>query len=179
MTISLIAAMGRNRVIGGHNTLPWNMPADMAHFRDLTRGKSVIMGRKTFESIGHPLPNRPNIVITRDPTYRAEGCVVAHDADTALEAASRAVSRGAASEIMIIGGGEIYALFLPRANRMYLTLIDADFEGDIRFPEYAASDWQETARKHHESDAANPYPYTFLTLERRKTAASKDAAVHH
>lgn len=160
MIVSLIAAMGRNRVIGGHNTLPWNMPADMAHFRALTRGKPVIMGRKTYESIGHPLPNRPNIIITRDMTYRAEGCMVVHDAPTALAAAGRN------EEVMIIGGGEIYALLLPRVHRMYLTLIDANFDGDARFPEFTAGEWQETARATHPADTANPHPYVFITLER-------------
>ncbi len=164
MIISLIAAMGRNRVIGGHNTLPWSMPADMAHFRDLTRGKPVIMGRKTYESIGHPLPYRLNIVITRDLTYRAEGCTVVHDADAALAAASAVKT---AEEIMIIGGGEIYSLFLLRANRMYLTLIDADFKGDARFPKFAADEWQETGRETHPADATNPHPYIFLTLEKK------------
>ena len=160
MIISLIAAMGRNRVIGGHNTLPWNMPADMAHFRALTRGKPVIMGRKTYESIGHPLPHRPNIIITRDPSYRAEGCKIVHDADAALAAAETA------EEIMIIGGAEIYALFLSRAHRMYLTLIEADFAGDARFPEYRADEWRETSREEHAADAANPHPYAFITLEK-------------
>lgn len=161
MIISLIAAMGRNRVIGANNALPWNMPADLKHFRALTRGRPIIMGRKTFESIGRPLPDRTNIIITRDSAYCADGCVVTHDADAALAVAS------GAEEIMIIGGGEIYALFLPRANRMYLTLIDADFTGDARFPEFSTSEWQETSREEHAEDTANPHPYAFLTLERK------------
>jgi dihydrofolate reductase len=159
MTISLIAALGRNRVIGSRNTLPWRMPADMAHFRALTRGKPVIMGRKTFESIGCPLPDRANIIITRDRAYRAAGCVVVHDTDEVLVAA------GDAPEIMVIGGGEIYALFLPRATRIYLTLIGADFDGDTHFPAYDAA-WRETARAEHPADAANPHPYAFVTLEK-------------
>ena len=171
MFISLIAAMGRNRVIGGRNALPWNMPADMAHFRALTRGKPVIMGRKTYESIGHALPHRPNIVITRDPAYRAEACMVVHDADAALEAASRH-QRDAAAEIMIIGGAEIYSLFLPQANRMYLTVIDAEFVGDARFPEFPADEWQETGREEHTADAANLHPYAFITLERKPSGNS-------
>lgn len=167
MIISLIAAMGHNRVIGGHNALPWNMPADMRHFRELTRGKPVIMGRKTFESIGHPLPKRPNIVITRDRAYHREGCVVVHDADAALVAGGTV---GTTEEVMVIGGGEIYVLFLAQANRMYLTLIDADFTGDIRFPEFSESEWRETAREEHAADAANPHPYAFITLERKSHA---------
>lgn len=165
MMISLVAALGRNRVIGAGNALPWNMPADMAHFRALTRDKPVVMGRKTYESIGHPLPHRTNIIITRDSTYRAAGCIVVHDADAAVAAS------GDVPEIMVIGGGEIYALFLPRAHRMYLTLIDADFDGDARFPEFTADEWQETARAAHPADAANPYPYAFITLERKKAVS--------
>ena len=169
MIISLIAAMDKGRVIGAHNTLPWHMPTDMTHFRLLTGGKPVIMGRKTFESIGKPLPHRLNIIITRDPSYRAKDCVVVHDADAALAAASAAEAN---DEIMIIGGAEIYSLFLPRANRMYLTLIDADFTGDTRFPEYAANEWREIARAAHPADAANPHPYAFITLERKEKAVS-------
>lgn len=167
MIISLIAAMGRNRVIGANSALPWSMPADMAHFRALTRGKPVIMGRKTFESIGRPLPDRTNIIITRDPAYHAEGCVIVHDADAAL-AAARAAAR--ADEIMILGGAEIFILFLPRADRMYLTLIDANFEGDVRFPEFPKNDWRETSRAEHTPDAANPHPYTFITFEKKSHA---------
>lgn len=159
MMISLIAAMGRNRIIGANNALPWSMPADLKHFRDLTRGKPVIMGRKTFESIGHPLPDRINIIITRDMGYQAERCVVVHDIDAALAAA------GDTEEIMVIGGEQIFSLFLARADRMYLTLIDAEFVGDTRFPEFAQNEWTEASREHHAPDAANPHPYTFITLK--------------
>lgn len=175
MIISLIAAMGRNRVIGGHNTLPWNMPADMAHFRELTRGKPVIMGRKTYESIGHPLPKRLNIIITRDSAYRAEGCVIAHDANTALAAANAASldsARDVATEIMVIGGAEIYSLFIARTNRIYLTLIEADFGGNVRFPDFTQDEWQETSREKHAADSANPHPYVFITLERKEKTVS-------
>ena len=161
MIVSLVAAMGRNRVIGKDNALPWNMPADMKRFRGLTRGKPVIMGRKTYESIGRALPDRKNIVITRDAGYRAEGCVIAHSPAAALAAA------GAAEEIMIIGGERIFQEFLPIAAKIYLTVIDADFEGDARFPEWNADEWRETAREERAADAANPHPYVFLTLERR------------
>ena len=161
MILSFVAAMDRNRVIGTNNALPWNMPADMKHFRDLTRGKPVIMGRRTFESIGHALPKRPNIVITREADFKAEGCAVVHSIDEAIRAA------GNAPEAMVIGGGVIFKEFLPRANRMYLTLIDHDFDGDIYFPEYDAREWHEVSRESHEPDDKNPYPYTFITLERR------------
>ena len=161
MIISLIAAMDRNRIIGKNNALPWSMPADLKHFRDLTRGKPIIMGRKTFESIGRPLPDRINIIITRDQAYRAPGCVVVHTTDAALQAA------GDAPEVMVIGGGEIFSMFLGRSERMYLTYIDADFEGDARFPKYAADEWQETEREPHDADTTNPHPYTFVILERK------------
>ena len=160
MIISLIAAMGRNRVIGKDNTLPWSMPADMAHFRLLTRGKPVIMGRKTYESIGRALPDRINIILTRDAGYRAAGCMIAHSPAAAIAAA------GDAPEIMVIGGEQIFRVFLAPAKKMYLTLIDADFKGDARFPEWNADEWRQTAREEHAADGANPHPYRFLTLER-------------
>ncbi len=161
MIISLIAAMGKNRVIGKNNSLPWNLPADMKHFRELTTNKPVIMGRKTFESIGKPLPNRTNIVITRDQDYKAENCIVVRSADDALKAAENN------EEVMVIGGSQIYKEFLPRANRMYLTLIEEDFDGDAFFPEYKVEEWEETAYEEHERDSKNQYNYTFLTLERK------------
>jgi len=114
MIISLIAAMDKNKVIGNKGKLPWNLPADMRYFRDKTKGKPVIMGRKTHESIGRPLPDRTNIIVTRDRNYKAKGCVVVHSADEALKAA------GNIEEVMVIGGSQIYKEFLPKANRMYL-----------------------------------------------------------
>ena len=161
MSVSLIAAMGLNHVIGKTNTLPWYLPADLRHFRDLTRGKPVIMGRRTFESIGHALPKRPNIVITREVDFKAEGCAVVHSIDEAIRAA------GNAPEAMVIGGGAIYKEFLPHANRMYLTIINHDFDGDIYFPEYDAREWHEVSHESHDPDDKNPCPYTFITLERR------------
>ena len=161
MIISFVAAMGKNRVIGKNNSLPWAMPADMKRFKELTMGKPVIMGRKTFESIGVPLPKRMNIILTRDHDYGAEGCIVVHSADEALNAAK------SAKEAMVIGGSQIYKEFLPRANRMYLTIIDAGIEGDAYFPKYDAEEWEETAYEEHERDAENQYNYTFITLERK------------
>ena len=161
MTVSLIAAMARNRVIGRNNALPWSMPADLTHFRALTRGKPVIMGRKTFESIGHPLQNRKNIIITHDPQYRVEGCAVVHSPAAALAAA------GNADEIMIIGGEKIFREFMPRAQKMYLTMIDADIDGDTQFPKWNPDEWQETSREPHAADEKNPHSYTFLTLQKK------------
>ncbi len=161
MIISLIAAMDRRRVIGRGNALPWTMPADLKHFRELTRGKPVIMGRKTFESIGRPLPDRINIVITRDPAYRADGCIVAHSPAAAVAAA------GDTPEIMVIGGEHIFREFLPLAQKMYLTLIDADIGGDTFFPEWNPDQWRETSREEHPADKNNPYPYIFIMLEKK------------
>ena len=161
MIISFVVAMGKNKVIGKNNSLPWTMPADMKHFKDLTSGKPVIMGRKTFESIGKPLPKRINIIITRDKDYDAQNCTVVHSIDEALEAAKNA------TEVMVIGGAQIYKEFLPKANRMYLTIIDADFQGDTYFPKYDVTEWEETAYEEHEKDTENPYDYTFITLERK------------
>ncbi len=152
--------MGRNRVIGKTNALPWYLPADLKHFRDLTRGKPIIMGRKTFEAIGKPLPDRLNIIITHEADFKKEGCIVVHSPEEAIAAAENA------EEVMVIGGGTIYKLFLPKADRLYLTEIDHEFDGDIFFPEFDRSEWCEISREPHEPDEKNPYRYTFLTLER-------------
>jgi dihydrofolate reductase len=157
--ISFVVAMARNRVIGHDNGLPWRLPADLRHFKSVTMGKPIIMGRKTFESIGRPLPGRANIVVTRDPAYQAEGCVVAHSIEAALAAA------GDAEEVMVIGGADFYRQLLPRADRIYLTLIDAEFAGDASFPELDPVQWQERSREDHAPDADNPYPYSFIVLE--------------
>jgi len=160
MIISLIAAMDKNRVIGNKGKLPWNLPADMKYFRDNTRGKPVIMGRKTYESIGRPLPDRPNIIITHDPDYKAEGCIVVTSSGEALKAA------GNAEEVMIIGGSQIYKEFLPKSNKMHLTKIDAAVTGDTYFPEYKIEEWKEVSYEEHERDAENEYDYAFVVLER-------------
>lgn len=157
MIVSLIAAMGRNRVIGKDNSLPWKLPEDMKRFKEITSGKPVIMGRKTFESIGKPLPNRLNIIITRDKNYKAEGCVVVHSLGQALKSAE------GNEEAMVIGGEQIFREFLPKAGRMYLTLIDCDFEGDAHFPEYNENEWKEAKREGHKGD----YKFVFVDLERR------------
>ena len=159
MKISLIAAVSKNGVIGEKNSLIWKLPEDMKRFRQLTAGKPVIMGRKTFESIGKPLPNRKNIIITRDKNYRAEGCIAVHSVDDALKAGK------GAEEIMVIGGAQIYKQFLPIANRMYLTFIDKDFEGDAYFPEYNKNEWKEISREEHQNTQFN---YAFLDFERVK-----------
>ncbi len=161
--ISIIAAMAENRVIGVNNTLPWRLPADLRHFRQLTTGHHVIMGRRNYESIGKPLPDRTNIVITRNPAYQAPGCRVKHSLADAL--------RGIQDdpEVFIIGGAEIYRQAIADADRIYLTLVHADINGDTFFPEFELREWHETSRTRHEADEKNPYAYSFVTYD-RKTA---------
>ena len=162
MIISLIAAMGKNRVIGNKGKLPWHMPADLKYYREKTKGKPIIMGRKTFDSMDRkPLPDRVNIIMTHEQDYKAEGAVVVHSADEALKAA------GNVPEVMVIGGFYIFKEFLPRAKRLYLTMIDGDFEGDTFFPEYDVTQWKEVRYEEHERDAKNPYDYRFAVLERK------------
>ena len=161
MIISFAVAMDKNRVIGKDNDLPWNMPADLARFRELTKGKPNIMGRKTHESIGRVLPNRPNIILTRDKNYKKEGCIVVHTVEEAIEACK------GAEEIMVIGGSEIFKMFLDKANRMYLTYIDAEVEGDTYFPEFNKEEWKETSKEEHKADSENKYDYVYVNLEKK------------
>lgn len=165
MRVSIIAAYARGRVIGKDNALPWRLPADLRRFRERTHGKVVLMGRRTLESIGGPLPSRTNLVLSRDPAYAAPGCVTVGSLAQALDA-----TRGE-DEIFVIGGAEVFGQLLPLAERMYLTEIDASFEGDAHFPEVAAEEWEEVEREPHEPDARNPYRYTFRVLRRRSGAS--------
>jgi dihydrofolate reductase len=155
---ALVAALARNRVIGIGNRLPWRLPEDLARFKRLTMGAPVIMGRKTRESIGRPLPGRRNIVVTRARDTSWEGCVVARSLDAALAAANDA------AVAFVIGGAELYAQALPRADRLYLTLIDADYAGDAWFPEFDAAAWREVARAPGVS--ADGVGYAFVDYER-------------
>lgn len=161
MILSLIVAMDRNRLIGSEGGMPWHLPADLAHFKRLTFGKPVIMGRRTYESIGRPLPGRHNIVVTGNPDYRADPCTVVASLPDALRAA------GQVAEAMIIGGGRLYAEALPRCDRLYLTRIDAALDGDTWFPQVDEDDWVATERSRRRADAANAYDMEFVTLERR------------
>ena len=158
MIISLIAAMGKNRIIGKNNSLPWKLPEDMKRFRELTQGKPVVMGRKTFESIGKLLPNRKNIIITHDKNYKIKDCVVVNSINSALKAAK------GSKEIMIIGGEQIFREFLPMANKMHLTIIEEDFDGDAYFPEYNKNEWKEVKREEHKTEK---YKFVFVDLERK------------
>ena len=136
MIVSLIAAMAENRVIGRDATLPWRLPRDMRRFRELTTGHAVIMGRKTYDTLGKPLPDRRNLIITRDVSYEASGARVFHTLEHALREASND------EEVFVAGGAEIYALALPRADRIYLTVVHAILDGDTYFPEFAINDWR-------------------------------------
>ncbi len=160
MIISLIAAIDRNRLIGNNNQLPWHLPVDFAHFKSVTMGKPVVMGRKTFESIGRPLPGRQNIVLTRDVDYRAAKVDLARDLDHAIELA------GEADELMVIGGSAIYVLALPQATRVYLTHVEAEFTGDAWFPELDPMEWSIIEQTKSEIDEKNAWPCRFVTYEK-------------
>ena len=164
MRVSIVVAMTPQSVIGKDGKVPWRLPADLKYFRRLTLGHPVVMGRKTFESIGKPLDGRTNIVMTRHAAWKAPGCLVAGTVDAALDLAMQhaAPSR----EVMILGGAKVYALFLPHTDRMYVTWVDAAVEGDTFFPEYDAGEWRETSREDHAADARNPYVCSFRVLER-------------
>lgn len=159
--ISLIVAIAQNRVIGKDNRLPWRLPADLAYFKQTTMGHPVVMGRKTHESIGKPLPGRRNIVLTRDPDFRAEGCEIYHSVEAALAEARSGEGR----EFFIIGGDSVYSAFFPFADRLYLTLIHKDFEGDAFFPEIVARKWRLVSETKGETNEKNPYEYSFLIYE--------------
>ncbi len=166
--ISLIVAMANNRVIGKGNQMPWHLPADLKHFKAVTLGKPVIMGRKTHESIGMVLPGRENIIISRDENYRSEffndKCQMVTSLEAAMEAA-KAIDKSV-EEIMVIGGANIYQQMIDQADTLYLTFIDLDTDGDAHFPDWAHLEWQEVSRESHQADEKNPYSYQFVTLER-------------
>ena len=163
MKISMIAAMAHDRVIGKDNQMPWHLPADLAHFKRVTLGKPVLMGRKTFESIGRPLPGRRNLVISRNPDYQAEGIEVVGS----VEAALALLAGSSVEELMVIGGGHLYAEMLPSADCLYLTRIDLAVEGDTRFPAFDDGQWQRIDCESHPADEKNPHPYSFETWQRR------------
>lgn len=158
--IVLVAAMAQGRVIGRAGGMPWHLPADLKHFKTITLGHPVVMGRRTFESIGRALPGRLNVVISRSRPDLPAGVVLANSLDSALE------SCGDASEVMLIGGGEIYRQALDRASRLELTLIDAAIDGDTHFPEVCLQDWHLTAMESRPADERNPHPMRFCTFAR-------------
>lgn len=158
--ISLVVAMDEGRVIGCENKLPWRLPADLQHFKKLTLGKPIIMGRKTWESLPGLLPDRPHIVITQNRNYKAAGCRVVHSVEQALAAAAPA------DEVMVVGGANLYAQMLGFADRLYLTLVHTRVRGDAFFPLYPEEEWREISRSSHQADECNLFDYTFLELER-------------
>lgn len=171
MKCSLIVAMADNQTIGIDNTLPWHLPNDLKYFKQVTMAKPIIMGRKTYESIGRPLPGRTNIVITRQSDYQAEGIVVVHSLQEALDQAEDIGFVGAHDEVMVIGGAEIYQQALLQADRLYITHVHADVEGDASFPKVNWLDWQEAKREDYSADPEgsekrNPYDYSFVVYER-------------
>ena len=157
--ISIIAAMARNRVIGINNTLPWHLSADLKHFKALTMGHCIVMGRKTYESIGKPLPGRTSIIVTRQPGYQVPGAIVTGSVDEALQACS------GHAESFVIGGAELYRQTLGHCQRMCLTEIQQDFNGDTFFPEFSRDQWRETSREKHRLDDASQMEYHFVVLE--------------
>lgn len=165
MTISLIAALAQNRVIGKNNDLPWHLPDDMKYFMQTTKTHHVIMGRKNYDSIPEkfrPLPNRTNIVVTRQKNFEAPGCLVVNSIEEALSIARN----NNEDEVFIIGGSEIYAQGLAFATRLYLTEIQSDIEGDTYFPSFAKSEWKEVSRKHHSADERHAYSFDFVVYEK-------------
>ena len=152
--------MDENRLIGKDNGLPWKIPADLQFFKKVTMSKPILMGRKTFESIGRPLPGRQNIIITRDTSYKADGCDVAYSLNQAIELVSDV------EEIMVIGGANIYQQFLDKADRLYMTKVKSKFDGDAWFPEIDFSQWKLTIEEDHQADEKNECDYSFLTYNR-------------
>jgi dihydrofolate reductase len=159
MTVTIVVAIAENYAIGKNNQLLWHMPADLKHFKQITSGHTVIMGRKTYDSVGKPLPNRRNIVITRQD-ITIQGCEVVKSVDEALDLCA------GEQEVFIVGGAEIYKLAMSKTNRIYLTIIHHNFDADSFFPEIDYREWKEISRQDHPADEKHAYPYSFITLER-------------
>ncbi|MEP4148985.1 MAG: type 3 dihydrofolate reductase [Halioglobus sp.] len=166
MDLAIIVAAAKNGVIGNNNALPWHLPEDLRYFKRVTMGKPIVMGRKTYESIGRPLPGRVNIVITRDRGWSADGVKVVHSLQEAVTLAAEIAVIDGVNELMVIGGAEIYSAALPQANRLYLTQVHAEVEGDAWLPEIDWSSWREVSRQCHEAGDGNPYDYSFAVFER-------------
>lgn len=162
MTITAVVAIAENRAIGKDNKLLWYLPNDLKHFKTITSGHTVIMGRKTFDSVGKPLPNRRNIIITRQD-IKIEGCEVVNSIQAAIDLCKDE------EEVFIVGGAEIYKMAMPVTDRIYLTIVHKAFEADSFFPETPPEEWKETAREDHQPDEKNALPYSFITLEKRRS----------
>lgn len=154
--------MDKNRLIGKDNQLPWHLPNDLKYFKEVTMGHKIVMGRKTFESIGKPLPGRENIVLSTNPNFVADGCKMYHSIDAFLQDTKKRLDE----EFFIIGGAMIYETFLPHADRLYITEIDGEFEGDTYFPNFNKHDWKIIAEKEGQVDEKNPHPHRFVVYER-------------
>jgi dihydrofolate reductase len=161
MKLSLIVAMATNRTIGINKQMPWHLSADLKKFKKITMGHPIIMGRKTFESIGRPLPGRQNIIISRDVNYQQEGCLIFNGLDAAVQYCSDQ------DEVFVIGGATLYEVTLERADRLYITQINQAFEGDTWFPEIDIEDWQEVAREDINNDASVDFKYSFIRYDRK------------
>ncbi len=173
LRLSILVAMAKNRIIGKNNALPWYLPADLKHFKSLTMGHTIIMGRKTYESIGKPLPGRKNIIVTRRTDFRVNGATVVHSLDVAFGAHKSGAFSDQDDENFIIGGADLYRQTIALSQRMYITEIQHAFDGDTYFPEFDRSEWCELSREHHFSESGKteepPLEYHFVTLERVKT----------
>lgn len=160
--LAFVVAVADNNVIGGDNKLLWHLPADLKHFKQLTQGHPVVMGRRTYDSIGRPLPGRTNIVVTRQPDWHADGVTVARSVPEAL-----AIARQLDEHVFVIGGAEIYRQVLPAADTVYLTEVHHVFDGDVTFPELNRAEWREESRERHEPDERHAHAFSFVTLRRR------------
>lgn len=161
MRVNLVVAIDRSGTIGADGALPWRLSADLRRFREITAGHPLVMGRRTHESIGRPLPGRLNIVLSRDPDYTAHGCVVRESLDSALAMCAEL------EEVMVVGGAQVYAEALPLARRLFLTEVDAEAVGEVRFPAFCREEWRETRRETHPADEQNEFPFSFVVLEKR------------
>lgn len=161
MRLSIIVAMDDNQLIGKNNALPWHLPADLGYFKKTTTGKTVLMGRKTYESIGRPLPNRRNVIVSRNEAFKAEGCEVVVSIEAALELAK------SDDEVMVMGGASFYEQMLPSVDRLYITQIEGTYEGDAYFPAFDKGLFVETFRQSHTADEKNQHTYHFTILDRK------------
>lgn len=163
----IVVAMAENRTIGKENGLPWRLSEDLKYFKKVTMGHPIIMGRKTFDSIGRPLPGRRNIVVTRQQEWSHEGTDVVHDLGSAISLATQIAQADGMNQAMLIGGAELYTQAIASCSRLYLTEVHAKVEGDAHFPDFDINDWQESSRIRHEAEGENPYAYSFVVLDRK------------
>ncbi len=167
MKVALIAAFAQNLVVGIDNTLPWHLPEDLKYFKRTTSGKAIIMGRKTYESIGRPLPNRTNIVVSRNPQFQAEGIVMVESLEAAIKHAESVNLINGIDEVMVIGGAAIYEAALPLADRLYITHVHANVDGDAFFPKVNFEQWNEVSIENFNKDESNPFDYSFAVYDKK------------